>query len=87
MLYYVFLHYCLVHLLLKCVWCYPLVQMNSVISICFRFWFNPELLQVADTSLMPVEVGDYVMVTNSIKNLKTLQDETHGGWNEKMLKV
>ena len=77
----------LVHLFLMCFWCHALVQINPVIGICFRFWFNPELLQVVDTSQMPVEVGDYVVVTNSIKELKTLQDETHGGWNEKMRKV
>ena len=76
-----------VHLFVKCIWSHALFQISSVMWVCFRFWFNPELLQVVDTSLMPIEVGDYVVVTNSIKELKTLQDERHGGWNHEMRKV
>ena len=73
--------------LFVCLWSHALFQISLVMWICFRLWFNPELLQVVDTHLMPIEVGDYVVVTSSIKELKTLQDETHGGWNHEMRKV
>ena len=72
---------------LNCFWNYAFIQINWLMCICFRFWFNPELLQGVDTSHMPVEVGDFVMVIDSIKKLKTLQDEKHGGWNTGMRKV
>ena len=45
------------------------------------------MLQVVNTSQMSIEVGDFVVVTDSNKKLKTLQDEKHGGWNVGMRKV
>ncbi|KAI0240475.1 hypothetical protein LSAT2_008784 [Lamellibrachia satsuma] len=51
------------------------------------YWFNPNLLEVVDTSHMPIEVGDFVLVNHSAKKVKALQDENHGGWNEKMRKT
>ena len=85
------LHYAFLHsscaFAPKLFWNYALIQINSVMCICFRFWFNPTLLTIVDTYQMPIEFGDFVVVTDSIKVLKTLQDETHGGWNDEMRKV
>ncbi|KAK2173000.1 hypothetical protein NP493_911g00025 [Ridgeia piscesae] len=52
-----------------------------------KFWFNPELLKVVDTSQTPIEVGDNVVVTDSIRKLKSLQDDKHGGWDAGMRKT
>ena len=85
--YYVTLHYicgvCVPKLLLEL----RIDSNECVMCICFRFWFNPTLLTIVDTSKMPIEFGDFVVVTDSTKKLKSLQDGTHGGWNDEMLKV
>ncbi|KAI0234483.1 hypothetical protein LSAT2_015246 [Lamellibrachia satsuma] len=51
------------------------------------YWFNPKLLEVADTSHVQIGVGDFVLVIDSARNVKALQDENHGGWNGKMRKT
>ena len=60
---------------------------NWLVFICFRYWFNPKLLEVADTSHMQIDVGDFVLVIDSARKVKALQDEDHGGWSGKMRKV
>ena len=42
---------------------------------------------VVDTSEMTVEIGDFVLVNDSYKKVKALQDKGHGGWKEEMRKV
>ena len=57
-------------------------------DMCIRYWFNPNLLEVIDTSEMKIEVGDFVLVIDSYKTVKELQDKDHGGWVEpRMLEV
>ncbi|KAI0211061.1 hypothetical protein LSAT2_004145, partial [Lamellibrachia satsuma] len=46
--------------------------------------FNPELLKLIDTSEMAIKIGDFVLVINSYKKVKALQDRGHGGWVEEM---
>ena len=60
---------------------------NSKSCMCIRYLFNPKLLDVIDTSEMKIEVGDFVLVIDSYKTVKDLQDEDHGGWVETMRKV
>ena len=55
--------------------------------LCFRWCFNPKLLEVVDTSKMAIEIGDFVFVVNSYATVKALQDEDHGGWQEEMREV
>ena len=49
---------------------------------CTRWWFNSTLLEVIDTSDTSIEVGDFVLVIDSYKKVKDLQDVDHGGWND-----
>ena len=55
--------------------------------MCVRYLFNPKLLEVIDTSKLTIEVGDSVMVIDSYKKVKDLQDKDHGGWVETMREV
>ena len=61
--------------------------MPMILVNCFRFWFHPKLLTVEDTSLMAIEIGDFVWVTKSYLKIKALQDDYHGGWTEDMRQV
>ncbi|KAI0237102.1 hypothetical protein LSAT2_012421 [Lamellibrachia satsuma] len=49
-------------------------------------WFNPKLLTVVDTTNVNIRVGDLVMVIDSYKKVKALQDKAHGGWTSDMRK-
>ena len=59
----------------------------NIYCVCTRFWFNPKLLEFIDTSKETTEAGDFVLVVDSYKKVKALQDEDHGGWTKKMQKV
>ncbi|KAI0240476.1 hypothetical protein LSAT2_008785 [Lamellibrachia satsuma] len=50
-------------------------------------WFNPKLLTVVDTTNVKIRVGDLVVVIDSYKKVKALQDKAHGGWTNEMRKV
>jgi len=36
---------------------------------------------------MEIQDGDFVLVIDSYKKVKALQDSAHGGWNDKMRDV
>ncbi|KAI0236727.1 hypothetical protein LSAT2_012726, partial [Lamellibrachia satsuma] len=52
-----------------------------------KYLFDPKLLKVIDTSKWAVEIGDFVLVIDSYKKVKALQDKGHGGWKEEMGKT
>ncbi|KAK2138070.1 hypothetical protein NP493_8963g00000, partial [Ridgeia piscesae] len=51
------------------------------------YWFNPELLTIVDTSDVEIQCGDFVLVLDSYRKVKALQDEAHGGWKSQMGKM
>jgi len=52
-----------------------------------RWFFNPKLLKLIDTSHMTLQDGDFVLVIDSYLKVKALQDSEHGGWVDKMREV
>ncbi|KAK2154909.1 hypothetical protein NP493_2127g00003 [Ridgeia piscesae] len=50
-------------------------------------WFNPEVLKVVDTSDVEIQFGDFVLVLDSYRTVKALQDKDHGGWTSQMRKT
>ena len=57
------------------------------VVVLIRWFFNAKLLTLFDTSDMEIQDGDFVLVIDSYKKVKALQDSAHGGWNEKMREV
>ena len=61
--------------------------MNGNEYVFLSQWFNPKLLTVVDTTNVKIRVGDLVVVIESYKKVKALQDKAHGGWTSDMRKV
>ena len=74
----------MVYIPLKLSRCYGHATTYNVHTRC---WFNPKLLKVVDTSSETIQVGDFVLVMDSYKKVKGLQDELNIGWKDAMRKV
>ncbi|KAK2152649.1 hypothetical protein NP493_2416g00006 [Ridgeia piscesae] len=49
-----------------------------------KWFFNPALLTIVNTTNMTIQNGDFVFVNDSYEKVKSLQDSAHGGWAESM---